>query len=331
MHDPQTWRELLGRLIKDPQEKQNIACRLGVSPLTLTRWVSGESNPRQQNLRQLLQALPDQRKRLLDLLSVEFDPIYIGSVDNTLEFPRDIPSALYSRVLSAHANLPRALRFKSVCDMVLQQAVAQFDPSGQGIEITIVQCMPPSVGDRVRSLREGIGRGTLPWLRELEQRTLFMGSETLAGYVTSAGQPLAMQRSETPDTLFPACWIEHEESAMACPIMWADRVAGCLLVSSTQPDFFLSLNCKTLVQRYAELLAILCEHDDFYPLRHVELARLPSFEEQWPYIASLRDRVSAIMQRSQLNVIEAEKLAWQQIEEVLLRVSTASRRYARRL
>ncbi|MBO0778943.1 MAG: helix-turn-helix transcriptional regulator [Ktedonobacteraceae bacterium] len=329
MQDPQTWRELLGRLIKDPQKKQTIAGKLGVSPLTLTRWVSGESTPRSQNLRQLLAALPDQRKRLLDLLAIEFDPLFIKAVD-TLESPREIPSTLYARVLSAHANLPRSLRFKSVSDMVLQQAIEQFDPCCQGIEITVVQCMPPGLDGRVRSLRESIGRGTPPWDRELEQRTLFLGSETLAGYSVSAGRALAVQRSGTAETLFPSRWAESEESAMAHPIMWADRVSGCLLVSSTQPDFFLSPNMKVLVQRYAELLSILCEPSEFHALHDIDLASIPSFDAQRPYIAAFRSRVSTIMQQSQVTVLEAENMAWQQIEEILIRLSSSTRRYSRK-
>ena len=69
MQTLQTWRELLGRCVQTPPERQRIADVLGVAPITLTRWVSGEVNPRPQYLRKLLVALPQYRERLLALLN----------------------------------------------------------------------------------------------------------------------------------------------------------------------------------------------------------------------------------------------------------------------
>ena len=61
MGDPSTWREFLGQLIRDSQEKQRIAAELGINSATLVRWVHNETDPRPQNLRQLLKALPHHR------------------------------------------------------------------------------------------------------------------------------------------------------------------------------------------------------------------------------------------------------------------------------
>ena len=58
MQKPPTWRELLGSIIRDPQERQRIASDLGVRTITLMRWANGESNPRLQTLHQLLGVLP---------------------------------------------------------------------------------------------------------------------------------------------------------------------------------------------------------------------------------------------------------------------------------
>ena len=71
MQEAQTWRKLLGTIISNPKEKQRIAVELGVKAITLTRWVSGESDPRPQNLRLLLSVLPGQREQLLDLIRRE--------------------------------------------------------------------------------------------------------------------------------------------------------------------------------------------------------------------------------------------------------------------
>lgn len=73
MQEPPTWRELLGKIVADPHERERIANELGVNPITLVRWVNNESKPRTQHLRQLLNALPEYRARLLELIIEEFE------------------------------------------------------------------------------------------------------------------------------------------------------------------------------------------------------------------------------------------------------------------
>ncbi len=202
VQDSQKWRELLAKIIKDSHEKQRVANELGVSVITLTRWVSGESTPRPHNLRLLLKALPEHRKALLETFPEEISL----SVDEKVEGEdtgQEIPSVFYARVLNAHCNLPRILHFSSICDVILQQALKQLDPNRVGMEITVVQCMYPSLNGKIRSLRESLGRGTPPWNRELEQRTLFLGAESLSGYVVccllweTAGCPQSPARAES--------------------------------------------------------------------------------------------------------------------------------------
>lgn len=317
MQGSQKWRELLSKIIKDSHEKQRIANELGVSVITLTRWVSGESMPRTHNLRLLLKALPDHRDAFLDVLPDDFSQSISEQVEDE-DAAQEIPSVFYARVLNAHCNLPRILHFSSICDVILQQALKQLDPNREGMEITVVQCMYPASDGKIRSLREGLGRGTPPWNRELEQRTLFLGAESLSGYVVSSGRPLAIPSRQQGLNLFPVQWVEWEESAMAYPIMMADQIAGCLLVSSTQPDYFLSLARQKLVQQYAELLLVAFEPDNFYNLRSIDLGRMPPYEVQRSYLGNFRQRVAETMIRHHLDVVQAERAVWQQIEEELL-------------
>jgi len=316
VENPQTWRELLGRLIKDPQEKQRIANELGISLLTISRWVSGESNPRPHNLRLLLQALPRYRKEFLALIPLEFG----DALNDILEVDigsLEISSAFYARVLQASCHLPDVLRFTSICDMILQQALKHLDPNRVGMELTVVECMPPSSTGMIRSLREILGRGTPPWRRELEQRMFLLGAESLAGYAIATGRSRVVQDRFSEEHLYPVRWMAGEESAMACPIMRADRVAGCLLVSCTQTNYFLPER-QDLLQNYAELLSVVFEPRQFYPLSCIALGRLPLYETQRPHFASFRLRMSDLMQKQHMNVPDAEYQAWQQIEEVLL-------------
>lgn len=320
MENSQQWRDLLGKIIKDPHERQRIANELSVRPITLTRWVSGESKPRPHNLRLLISALPEYRQALLELIPKDLGYGLEQAVED-IHISYEIPSIFYARVLNAHCTLPKVLHFNSICDVILQQALKQLDPNRVGMEVTVVQCMPSARANKVRSLREGMGRGTPPWSRELEQRTMFLGIQSLAGYVVSSGHMRAIESRSEGEKFFPVEWVEWEESAMAYPIMRSDRVAGCFLVSCTQPNYFVSPTRQALIQNYAELLSVAFEPDAFYDLEDIELGRTLSYKDQQPYLSRFRSRVAEMMIRFHLDIIQAEQQVWQQIEEELLHAS----------
>ncbi|MBA2287436.1 MAG: helix-turn-helix transcriptional regulator, partial [Ktedonobacteraceae bacterium] len=143
MQEPETWRELLRGIISDGHEKQRIADELGISPITLTRWANRESDPRQQNLRLLLKALPQHREMLLELIPKEFDDFTAAAIDDST---KEIPSAFYARVFIARGSTAEALRFWSICNLILQQALGQLDPDRLGMAVNVVRCMPPKNG-----------------------------------------------------------------------------------------------------------------------------------------------------------------------------------------
>ncbi|HEY7415308.1 MAG TPA: helix-turn-helix transcriptional regulator, partial [Ktedonobacteraceae bacterium] len=67
MQKAQSWRSLLSSIVSDPKEKQRIIEELNITPITLSRWVNGDSDPRPQNLRTLVNVLPQYREQFLDL------------------------------------------------------------------------------------------------------------------------------------------------------------------------------------------------------------------------------------------------------------------------
>jgi len=114
-------------------------------------------------------------------------------------------------------------------------------------------------------------------------------------------------------------------SAAAIAITSMGKVAGSLLVSSSQPDYFLPTRCK-LIEQYAELIALAFDPGDFYELEQIELAPLPSYEIQQPYLAGFRKRVNELMLQDTssqhlMPIFEAEQIVWQQIEAELLQHS----------
>ena len=321
MGTPQTWREVLGKLIQDPQERQRIATELGINPLTLTRWVSAQSNPRPQNLHQLLNALPQYREVLLELIQKEFPDFAAGTGSDKME-TLAIPPEFYMRVLHTCATIPNQLLFSSVCNLILQQAIEHLDPQRLGMAIIVARCMLPNREHKIQSMREAAGRGTPPWERDLEQQAALLGAESLAGHVVISGRLEVNQRLEDDLGISPGYRGAWEQSAVAAPIMHVGRIAGSLLVSSTQPDYFLPGRC-TLIQDYADLVALAFSPEEFYSFEQIQLGVLPSYEEQRPYFFEFRRRLAEIMIRAardnlSLNLVQAEQKLWQQIEQELL-------------
>ncbi|GCE28250.1 hypothetical protein KDA_37340 [Dictyobacter alpinus] len=327
MQEARTWRELLGIIIKDNKEKQHLIETLKITPITLTRWINGESDPRPQNLRQLLNALPPKYQELMRKLIKEeqgfgdFTPPILEPMITT------IPSEFYSRVLAAHASTTENLRFWSTCNLILQQALGHLDPERRGMSIWVVRCMPPSGPYyKVRSLRESVGIGTPPWGNNLEQNAMFLGAESLAGNVVTLCRPGIIQNLEIEHNLMPATHVEHEKSAAIYPILNAGRVGGVLLVSSAEINYFLPSARVNLVKGYADLVALAFEAKDFYPPEDIALSVMPPHAQQKPYFTRFRQMVSetilqAAAQQQVLSNLQADLLVWQKLEEALLELS----------
>src|SRR6266571_2964412 len=251
MQEPPAWRALLGQLIHDPQERNRIATELGINPATLARWAHNETNPRPQNLNQLLKAAPQQRQKLLELITEEF-PEFASIVND--EFPEnasiEIPSGTYSSVLHTYITTPKRRRLWLVSNLILQEALRQLDPNLLGMTVSIAQCVKPQEGKKVRSLREYVGRGTHPWKATMKHEVAYLGIESLAGYALSNAHLLSIQDRSDMLMFYPARWLDWEKSSAVCPIMREGRFAGSLIVSSTQPGYFLSYR-ELLILNYA--------------------------------------------------------------------------------
>ena len=326
MQEAQNWRKLLGTIISNPKEKQRIASELGVKPITLTRWVSGESEPRPQNLRSLLSVLPGQREQLLDLIRKEegWEEFTDTIKDDAF---KEIPSEFYTNVFVSRASTTENLRYWSLCQIILSQALKQLDPDRLGMSVWVVKCMPPSgFYHKVRSLQESIGLGNPPWGGNLEQRAMFLAAESLAGNVVTLCRPATIENLDEEHNLLPAARSEHEKSCAIYPILYAGRIAGVFMVSSTQYNHFQSRSRGSLVQAYADLLALAFEPEDFYEPEDIALCVLPYHDEQKSYFASFRQLVKtalkeAAQKNKPINTVEAEMQVWQQLEEELIQVS----------
>lgn len=322
MHNPGSWRSLLKTIISDPQEKTRLSEDLGIRAITLSRWANNETDPRPQNLRHLLTALPQHREQMLDLIREEsgFEEFSDAGIDNSSS---EVPSTFYTSVFTARTSTVDTMRYWSISNLILQQAIGQLDPDRLGMAIQIVRCMPPAQSDqKIHSLRESVGIGTPPWIGDLEQRAMFLGAESLCGYVVTLCRPAANQNVDDPNNLIPAHRVEHEKSAAVHPILYAGRIAGCLLVSSTQANYFLSHGRTALIERYANLLALAFEPDEFHEPEEIELRYMPEQAIQKRFFTDFRQRVAKTMieaarNKNPVNNILAEQIVWQMLEQKL--------------
>lgn len=313
--EPQDWRELLGTIIHDPHERQRIAQELGVRTITLSRWVNRQSDPRPQNLRHLINVLPQQRDLLLELIAEEFED-FSGTVRD--DASQEIPSEFYKRIFNARSTTNETMRFWSISNLILQQALGQLDPDRLGMAITVVRCMTSRHSSKIRSLRESVGQGTPPWPGDLEQKGMLLGAESLAGFCVTTCRPAQIQNIREDKSALPAHQVEHELSAATHPILFTGRIAGCLLISSTQPNYFLSSARNILIGEYANLLALAFEADDFYDPQDIELLLMPPHTVQKEYFANFRQRVTQTLIRRSVHNLQAEQLVWEELEEELL-------------
>src|SRR6266851_1108013 len=93
-----SWRDTLAFLTKNTQEKHRIAREANVSVITLRRWVSGESNPREENLRQLLGSIPPEyTAQFRRMLEIEYPSLAHAELTPG-KLVAEIPADLYAQV-----------------------------------------------------------------------------------------------------------------------------------------------------------------------------------------------------------------------------------------
>ena len=317
--EPENWRELLGWVTGDPAGMQRIVQELGVREITVRRWIRGESEPRPQNIRRLLSALPEYRERLLEFFSAELEEFSEISLDDSHQ---EIPSKFYTQIFQMRGSIGQTQRYWSIANAIISQALSQMDPENLGLAITVVKCMVSrDPQKKILSLRESVGQATSPWPGNLEQKAMFLGAESLAGYVVSTCHGSEVQNYKEDEDALPGHQFQLEQSAAAYPILYAGRIAGCLLVSSIEPYYFLPPVRLNLVADYAHLMALAFAPEEFIDPARIELRLMPPHSEQKPYFDTFRKRLTEarIKLYEQKLDIDAEQYVWEQIESELLK------------
>lgn len=317
-HDLSTFRALLKELLRDPATKRLIEQRSGIAPRTLARWASGETEvPDRKRLYSLLDALPMHQHALLAAISKarpDFNPLLL---DNTRRQAEDVPLDFLVRLLETNASTPYNLHFVTIINLIFLQLQSIIDPNRQGLNLVVVQCTPPSSQNApVRSLRQAMKTTTYQQFQPSGEH-FFMGAESLSGYSVSMCQAGVVQHVHEEQHI-PVLRLPGEESAAAYPILRGGNVAGCLLVVSPQADFFLP-RLQYILQTYAYLLSLAFETQQFYPPERIRLHTMPEFALQHRHLITFQERVLHLLrQDATLSRPQAEIIAWQQLEELLI-------------
>lgn len=323
--EPQTWQELLGKLIAHPQTRARLAEALHLRPITLQRWADGTSWPRNENVRMLLKHFPREHYPLfLRLLAADFPELLREELPDESSF-QGIPSEFYARAMSNLALTPPFLYTQTMQDLILQQALQHLDPNQQGLSIRLAVCVPPRAGRKVRSLREIDGLGTPPWPRRTARGALFLGAESLVGYaITHAHACVINSREEV--TFYPVNWSEHEHSVAAFPILRRSKAVGGLIVSSAQAYFFTPA-LLAVIESYTHLATCIFEAEQSFVSNEIELWVMPPEEQQRPHFEGYNQRVSrkfieADAKGQYITLQQAHMLVWQDLEDILLEGGT---------
>lgn len=322
-HTWSAFRTYLKELLRDAEVRKRIEERTEISPRTLSRWVSGETEePDRKRLLSLVRALPQYRETLLEMITQALPDFVVPLLDPAASLLEDLPQHFWIRLLETHSNTPANLHFLSMVHLVFLQLQASIDPEHVGVQLTLAQCSPPRSPDQpVRSLREVLRMTTYQSLLTRPNDALFLGAESLCGYCVSACQASIVQDTEE-ERYFPVRKSPQESSAAAYPIQRRGYVAGCLLVSSHQPHYF-TQQLQYVLQIYAYVLALAFEPEQFYAQERIRLGFMPAEQSQYAVLAEFQKRVKILLkQMPSYSRLQAETEAWQQIEDTLLSFSS---------
>lgn len=234
-----------------------------------------------------------------------------------------ISTEFYLQILSDRGTLIEIIRKRELLTRIIKQALIQLDPHELGMAITLAQCMPPGKQGKIRSLRERMGQGTFPWNTDLENLSIFLASESLAGYVAQ-NQLASSIEDLTKETLLPAYQTEDEMSAAAAPIMLEGKIAGCLLASSTEIGHFTQQRL-TLLALFSDLVSLALDPGEFYPPEIIQLGvmRYKRADGQRAILRRYPGLVQARLLESYqtphpLTYLEAEEIVWSELENQVL-------------
>jgi len=231
----------------------------------------------------------------------------------------ELSHAFYVQVFTMLTSTSPGQDFWSIRQFILRHAFEQLRAGQKHFVIALPLCVPPSK-DKVRSLYTSMGIGKPTWGGDMEQQSIFMGSETVAGQVVSSGHSLTITNFQEPR------WLTYPNRGgiaglSVFPLRRAGRIAGTFTVMSTRPEYFLPSRLA-LIEEYSNLVALTLPDEAFYEFKDIELGVMPLPHLQAPYLSHFRERVLQVLREATtrgqpMNNAQAELLVRHHLEEEL--------------
>jgi transcriptional regulator with XRE-family HTH domain len=298
----------LRALLKNHKEVVSLAATLGVAENTIYRWLKGDSEPRLVYLHRLVQIFPEHFQQL----STAIEQTFPGALERSIASIQEIPKDLYRSVVELLSmTIETEVRWK-IMQTIFEAAINQLDSERQGLAVMFAQLMPERE-DGIHSLYEVMTSGTPPWLPATESH-VYLGSTSLAGMAAMSGHMQNWSILDDDERAQVDVDI-YEQSASAHPVTRGSKIAGVLVVSSTQPAFFDDPIVRQSVVEYAQLLGLAFCDDEFKPFPLLNLMPFPSVHWQRAEInRSYINRIVACARQRKMSRREAELLVRQEME-----------------
>ncbi len=294
-------RALLKKIFSDPGNRAGII-QTGINNSTITRWINGESEPRPANLNLILEHCSFVERQALQALSEKLHSTATRKELSPPAFP-SIPAAFYARVHLALAETPASLRYVSIGNLVLKQALQHLDPERTGMDITLLKCVPSAKGT-ILCLQESLKARAFSSFTHY-----FLGAESLAGYAVASFQMAIEKRG-----IYYAILQEEASavSAVAVPILQTGNSGGCLFIELPHARNFTPAE-YALIKEYALLIGIAFETEDFYEKSAIRLIAMPPRNLQERILASFYERKLHLMRSRTMDNTQAEREVIQHI------------------
>lgn len=296
----------------DPEQKTAFHGKAGVTPQSIGRWRRQEAEPRRSNLKRILAALPEEKSQKLILLLGDdpkmrtYLPEDIQATLTPLEdgqellLQQDLLGPFFLQLFRQLLKLERESPEPEwqMSGLILRQALTLLEthPQKTGINLTVCACRPPKDG-KTRSLWRRIAMGTDPFRGDLHNETLFLGAESLAGYVASVHHgemipDLKNNTSHLPIQLEEGGDAKNIRSIAAYPIKKeGQRIAGVLVAAAKAPDFF-TPERLAILEIFADLMRFVFRSESaFIAGDQIALDYMPQLPVQSAYFASFQQRV----------------------------------------
>lgn len=271
------WRIYLSQLLRSDHDlAKRLAERIGVRPVTIQRWASGETNPHQlfRSLEELARELEEPEQEQFIRCVQQQHPTWHVSYPTVEVSPlKPLPSVFYSKLHQANSQVDDTLAFPTIVALIGQQLSSHLDPDfSDKLDITICLCVPPGPSAFVRSLyipsQPNARPLMLPW-----QFPLLIGIESPLAWTLTSHEAVTFDPAELSSLKEAGV-----QGAAAHVIRRRGKVGGCLVVTSLKRQFTHAQ--LSIIEEFSTLAVLALEQEHFYPLEHIALQLFPSVADQ---------------------------------------------------